>query len=222
MITFAILILIVAKALPGLNTHISSILKYPIYFYSLFCESLLRLLRSKIKQSKSSNNAEQSSNNNGCISFIDYFLIGIVCLLFLLVTYYMFESYFIFFISFYISFLVSLYVSDNFKYSSLYIIRLRSNQKFAITIIIMFLSIIVVFYIMDYSSPALHCLLACVGDNINHIYCEGSDSVDVSNSDSSNNSSNNSPNKLSNSSPQLQSSPSASRYAGVQLLLQSR
>lgn len=102
----------------------------------------------------------------------------------------MFESYFTFIITFYFSFLVSLYVSDNFKYSSLYIIRL--NQKLAITIITIFLSIIVVFYIMDYF------------DIINHILCEGSDSVDVSlakgagedsNSEISNNSSNNSPNK---------------------------
>jgi hypothetical protein len=203
MITFAILILIVAKALPGLNTYFSLILKYPISFYCFFFSRGTEEERI-IKQSNSSNN--KSSKYNGCISFIDYFLSGIVCLLFLLVTYYMFESYFIFFISFYISFLVSLYVSDNFKYSSAlqYIIRL--NQKFAITIIIMFLSIIVVFYIMDYSSPALHCWVASLGDNINHILCEGSDSVDVSNSnsDSSNNSSNNSPNKLSNSSPQAQ------------------
>jgi hypothetical protein len=75
----------------------------------------------------------------------------------------MFENYFTFIITFYFSFLVSIYVSDNFKYSSLYIIRL--NQKFAISIITIFLSIIVVFYIMDFV------------DIINHILCEGSDSV---------------------------------------------
>jgi hypothetical protein len=178
MITFAILILIVAKALPGLNTYFFLILKYPISFYCFFFSLSLRGGRGTeekriIKQSNSSNNksskyipALHSVERGGCISFIDYFFLpresGIVCLLFLLVTYYMFESYFIFFISFYISFAeqVSLYVSDNFKYSSAlqYIIRL--NQKFAITIIIMFLSIIVVFYIMDYSSPAFHCWVA--------------------------------------------------------------
>jgi hypothetical protein len=128
-----------AKVLSVLNTYISLIIKYPISFYR----------ECNINHSNSNNS--NSINNNGCISFIDYFWSGIVCLLFLLVTYYMFESYFIFFISFYISFLVSLYVYDNFKYSSLYIIRL--NQKFAFIIITMFLSIIVVFYIMDYSSP---------------------------------------------------------------------
>jgi len=111
----------------------------------------------------------------------------------------MFESYFTFIITFYFSFLVSLYVSDNFKYSSLYFIRL--NQKFAITIITIILSIIVVFYIMDYF------------DIINHIFCEGSDDVSLpsatkgavatredSNSEISNNSSNNSPNKSSSDS----------------------
>lgn len=174
-----------AKVLSVLNTYISLIIKYPISFYR----------ECNINHSNSNNS--NSINNNGCISFIDYFWSGIVCLLFLLVTYYMFESYFIFFISFYISFLVSLYVYDNFKYSSLYIIRL--NQKFAFIIITMFLSIIVVFYIMDYSSPIAQ---LWGGDIINHILCEGSDSVDVSNSNSdcSNNSPNNSPNKSSYSS----------------------
>jgi hypothetical protein len=71
-----------------------------------------------------------------------------------------FESSFIFIIRpsvFYISFLVFLYVSDNFKYSSLYFIRL--NQKFIFTIITILFLIVLVFYIMDYF------------DLINHIFC---------------------------------------------------
>jgi len=90
--------------------------------------------------------------------------------------------------------LISKLLYDNFKYSSLYIIRL--NQKFIISIItifltifLIFLSIIVVFYIMDYFD------IMRLRD---HILCEGSDSVDVSNSNSSNDSSNNSPNESSN------------------------
>ena len=191
---------IVAKALSGLNTCISLIVQYPISFYS---ECI-------INHNNSNNNSNSNNiNNNGCISFIDYFLSSIVCLLFLLLTYYMFESYFIFLISFYISFLLSLLVYNNFNYSSLYIIRL--NQKFAIIIITMFLSIIVVFYIMDYFSlPSLAQLLGLGGgNNINHILCEGSDSVGVSNSNlvSSNNSYNNSPNNAANTSV-LSSAPS--------------
>ena len=87
-----------------------------------------------------SNNKINKSNNNSnkrSILNIDSFYCAFVCLVFLLVIYYMFESYFTFIITFYISFLISLYISDNFKYSSLYFIRL--NQKFAITIIILFL-----------------------------------------------------------------------------------
>jgi hypothetical protein len=123
---------------------------------------------------------------------MDYFWSGIVCLFFLLVSYYMFESYFSFIISFYISFLISLYVYDNFKYSSIYIIRLNQKFiKFIIIIITIFVSIIVVFYIIDYFN------IMRLRD---HILCEGNDNVDVtnSNSDLSNDSSNNSPNKSSN------------------------
>jgi hypothetical protein len=222
--------LIVATALPGLNTRpakspwlplLGGGSKAEVYSKALpqiKCYPLLQKSRGYVSENNTNNNYSNNiNNNNGCLakgettpvspsfslqkscsrkgSFIDYFWSSIVCLIFLLFIYYMFESYFTFIITFYISFLVSLYVSDNFKYSSLYIIRL--NQKFAITIITIFLWIIVgsfSSYIMDYF------------DIINHIFCEGNDSVDVSvlrdetcsKSDTSNNSSNNSSNKSSN------------------------
>jgi hypothetical protein len=178
-----------SKVLPVLKTYNSFLVKYPI---SLNMPPLPKGGEAKgiINRFNSCNNNKNNSFNNvpavgraGCISFMDYLLSGIVCLIFLLLTYYMFDSYFSFIISFYISLLLSLFVFDNFKYSSIYIIRL--NQKFTITIITIFLSIIVVFYIMDYF------------DIFNLILCEGSDSVDVTNSNCSNDSSNNSPDKSS-------------------------
>jgi len=177
--------LIVAKALPVLNTHIFS----KVFPFNITV-SFYRGYSSNHSNSSNNNNSNNINNNGSHVeSFIDYFLSGIICLLFLLVIYYMFESYITFIITFYISFLVSLYLSDNFKYSNLYIIRL--NQKFAINIITIIVSIIVVFYIMDYF------------DIINHILCEENDSVDISssNSDISNNSSNKSSNKSSSDYP---------------------
>jgi len=89
---------------------------------------------------KYNNNNKNIKNNNSCStpplvvleregSIIDYFWSSIVCLIFLLFIYYMFESYFIFIITFYFSFLVSLYISDNFKYSNLYFIRFAQRIR---------------------------------------------------------------------------------------------
>jgi hypothetical protein len=160
---------IAGKSLGLLKPYNSFLNTYPILFYRCY-------ISNQCKNNNDNINCNNNNNsNNGNISFIDYFWSGIVCLLFLFVSYFMFESYFVFIISFYISILVSLYVFDNYKYSSIYIIRL--NQKCVISIIIIILSIMFFYIIMDYF------------DIINHILCEGSDNVDVSssNSDISNN-----------------------------------
>ena len=164
--------LIVATALPGLNTRPA---KSPLLFLlgggskaEVYSKALPQIrsypllqkppgqrgyVTDKCKISK--NNSNNINNNNGCSeraspllatpslslpplgnpkgrregSFIDYFWSSIVCLIFLLFIYYMFESYFIFIITFYFSFLVSLYISDNFKYSNLYFIRFAQRIR---------------------------------------------------------------------------------------------
>lgn len=108
-------------------------------------------------------------------------------LLFLPISYCMFENYIIFIIALYISFLVSLFVNNNYKYSELFIIRLATLATLATQLryfllisfkVIIFL--IVVIYISYYF------------DIITQIFADGEDIVDISNSNinKTNNSSN--------------------------------
>lgn len=161
-------------SLPVLNTHISTTTKYTIF-----------LNRSYSSSSSASDNKNNRNNNvnwlrNSLFNTQNLWVCtAIVSLLFLIIIYYMFESYIIFIITFYISFLVSLFIFNNNKYSELFIIRL--NQIFAVNLLKVLIFLTVVLYILYYFNIIIQ------------IFADGSDTVDVSNLNigTSNNSSDN-------------------------------
>jgi len=87
-------------------------------------------------------------------------------LLFLIISYCMFENYISFIIAFYISFLVSLFVNNNYRYSELFIIRF--NQIFVVNLLKLIIFLIVLLYILYYF------------DFITQIFADGGDIVDSS------------------------------------------